>query len=281
MGFSEGLWYLQIKTQYSLYELTGIDLNLIFIDGYMNQEKIVDILVKKGKELFSSRDSKVEFTGNPEADALLNNLSQFPHAFVLGCIMNRQIRIERAWLIPYCIFQEIGGFEFERLLKTDLNFLKDIFKRKKLHRFNDIMTENFYSAIQLIHNEYKDDVSTIWKDNPKSATIVRRFLEFKGVGIKIASMGTNILARGFKIPMQDKICIDISPDVHAKRVFIRLGFLKKDTSNDELIFCAKELNPEYPGVFDFSVFEIGREWCRPINPDCKNCYLDQYCAKNI
>jgi endonuclease III len=245
----------------------------------MSQDKIVEILVKRGNELFGQPYKKVNFTGNGEADTLLNNLNQFPHAYVLACVMDRQIKAERAWLIPYLISQEIGGFDFERLLKMDLNYLKEIFKRKKLHRFNDIMAENLYSAIQLIHRKYNDDASNIWKNNPKSATIIRRFLEFKGVGVKIATMAANILAREFKIPMQDRICIDISPDVQVKRVFTRLGFISKGASNDELIYCARELHPEYPGIFDFSAWEIGREWCRPNNPDCKNCYLNQFCPK--
>lgn len=247
----------------------------------MNQEKIVEILVERGNELFGTPYQKLKFTGNSEADNLLNNLNQFPHAFVLACVMDRQMKAERAWLIPYYISQEIGGFEFEKLLKLDLNYLKGIFKKRSLHRFNDTMAENFYSAIQLIHTKYNDDALKIWKDKPKSATVVRRFLEFKGVGVKISTMAANILAREFKIPMQDRICIDISPDVHVKRVFTRLGFISKGASTDELIYCARELHPEYPGIFDFPAFEIGRKLCRPTNPDCENCYLNQLCPKNI
>lgn len=247
----------------------------------MSQDKIVEILVERGNELFSAPYQKIKFTGNSEADDLLNNLKQFPHAFVLACIMDRQVKAERAWLIPYYISQEIGGFDFERLSRLNLNYLKEIFKKKNLHRFNDIMTENFYSAIQLIHTKYSNDASNIWKDKPKSATIVRRFLEFKGVGIKISTMATNILAREFKIPIQDRICIDVSPDVQVKRVFSRLGFIPKNATNDELIYCAREIYSEYPGIFDFSAWEIGREWCKPNNPDCKNCYLNEFCPKHI
>lgn len=247
----------------------------------MNQEKIVEILVNRGNELYSLPYSKIKFTGNEEADTLLNNLNQFSHAFVLACVMDRQIKAERAWLIPYYISQEIGGFDFERLLKLDLNYLKEIFKKKSLHRFNDIMAKNFYSATQLINTKYDGDASNIWKDNPKSATIVLRFLKFKGVGLKISTMAANILAREFKIPMQDRSCIDISPDVHVKRVFRRLGFISKNASTEELIYCARDLYPIYPGIFDFPAFEIGRTWCRPNNPSCKNCYLNQFCPKII
>jgi len=143
------------------------------------------------------------------------------------------------------------------------------------------MGENFYLAIQKIHNDYRDDASNIWKGNPGSATVVRRFLEFKGVGIKIATMAANALARHFKIPMKDYINIDISPDVHVKRVFKRLGFISKDASNDELIYCARELNPMYPGIFDLPCWEIGRYWCRPHKPICEKCYLSRHCNKNI
>jgi len=245
------------------------------------QEIIVKTLIERGKELLKRPYEKISFTKNPDADDLLNDLNQFPHAFVLACVMDRQIRAERAWLIPYFLSQEIGGFEFKKLLELNLNSLKEIFNKRKLHRFNDIMAENFYLAIQRIHKQYNDNASNIWRNNPKSATIVRRFLEFKGIGIKIATMAANILAREFKIPMQDYLCIDISPDVQVRRVFIRTGFISKDASNDELIYCARELYPDYPGIFDLSAWEIGREWCRPKNPDCKNCYLNDNCPKNI
>ena len=61
----------------------------------------------------------------------------------------------------------------------------------------------------------------------------------------------------------------------------RLGFISKNASNDELVYYARELNPEYPGVFDLSVWQIGRNWCHPKKPDCGNCYLNKYCPKTL
>ena len=143
------------------------------------------------------------------------------------------------------------------------------------------MGENFYLAIQKIHSDFRDDASNIWRDNPGSATLVRRFLEFKGIGIKIATMAANILARDFKISMKDYINIDISPDVHVKRVFNRLGFISEDASNDKIIYCARELNPKYPGIFDLPCWEIGRNWCRPNKPICDKCCLNDYFIKKL
>jgi len=247
----------------------------------MDQDKILNVLIKRGNELFKQPYQKINFTQNPEADDLLNDLSQFPHAFVLASIMDKQIKAERAWLIPYKVSKKIGGFEFNKLLSCSEDYINAIFKEEQLHRFNKDSAKYFHLAIQRIHKEYDNNASTIWSNNPRSATVVRRFLEFDGVGVKIATMATNILARDFKIPMQDKICIDISPDVHVRRVFKRLGFISDTTNIDELIYCAKELYPEYPGIFDFSAWEIGRNWCRPENPNCSDCYLNEYCPKNI
>ena len=246
-----------------------------------DKEKIVEILINKGKELFNQPYKKIEFTKNPEADELLNNLKEYPHAFVLACVMDRQMKAEKAWMIPYEVAKEIGSFKFSKLLSLRLEKIKGIFRRKKLHRFNNEMATNFYFAIQKIHKDYNDNAANIWRNKPRSATIVKRFLEFQGIGIKIATMAANILAREFKIPMKDYICIDISPDVHVKRVFKRMGLISKNASNDELIYCARELNPEYPGIFDLSTWEIGRNWCHFRNPDCESCYLNNYCPKLI
>lgn len=240
---------------------------------------IVSTLIQMGNDLFKKPYEKQKFTGNSDADNLLNDLQNYPHAFVLACIMDRQIRAEKAWMIPYEIKTEIGTFDFTQLLSQNLGKIKKIFIKRKLHRFNETMANNFYLGIRMIHDVYEDKASNIWKGLPKSATVVRRFLQFQGVGVKIASMATNILARDFKVKMVDKLCIDISPDVQVKRVFTRLGLITMDATNEELIYCARELNPEYPGIFDLSAWEIGRNWCRPKAPYCDDCYLEKWCPK--
>lgn len=246
-----------------------------------NSNLIAERIIKRGHDLLLKDYEFTNFTKNVETDKLLNDLDNFPHAIVLACLMDLQIKAEKAWSIPFLISKEIGGFEFSRIKKLSLDELKQIFKKKKLHRFNDKMAANFFNGIKLIDTKYNGNASLIWTDNQKSSTIVRRFLEFEGMGIKIATMTTNILTRHFKIPMQDRACIDISPDSQVIKVFKRMGFISEKESPLEVHYCARELYPEYPGIFDFTVWEIGRQWCKPINPDCKNCYLGDLCPKII
>lgn len=237
-----------------------------------------NLLVKIAKERFSNPSSQiVHFVDDHNANAILNNLEKYPHAYVLACLMDRQIKAERAWLIPYQINEEIGSFDFKELEKLHLEDLNEIFNRKKLHRFNNTMSEIFYDAIDHISKKYNGDASKIWKDNPSSAAVVCKFLEFKGSGVKIATMSVNILARQFRIPFSDFYSIDISPDVHIIRVMKRMGIVDVDANNDMIIYKARELNPEFPGVIDFSCWEIGRNWCKPTTPICNKCIVEKDC----
>ena len=136
-----------------------------------------------------------------------------------------EIKAELAGMIPYRLSQKIGGFEFKRL--TDLSehrIYRLMTKPDSLHRFPDQMTKNLHAAINHIKDEYGGIASRIWKGKPSSADVVYRFLQFRGVGPKIATLATNILARDFKVPFSDYYSIDVSVDVHVRRVFRRLGF---------------------------------------------------------
>ena len=139
------------------------------------------------------------------------------------------------------------------------------------------MASVFYNAVQRIHEAYHDDASKIWKDEPGSAEVVYRFLEFDGVGIKIATMAANILARQFRIPFSDFYSIDVSPDVHVKRVMYRMNLIEENADNDKVIYKARELYPDFPGVIDYSLWEIGRTWCKAKAPNCGTCIVSSEC----
>ena len=73
--------------------------------------------------------------------------------------------------------------------------------------------------------------------------------------------------------------IDISPDVHIVRVMKRMGLVPKDATNEMIIYKARELNPEFPGIIDFSCWDIGRNWCKSKKPLCDNCIIENDCEK--
>lgn len=238
-------------------------------------------LVELGLKKFYSDDSQAHnltFVEDQEANKLLNDIKNYPHAYVLACCMDRQIKAERAWKIPYDIKQNIcPSFSIDDLAKISLETYIKTFNERNLHRFNDTMAKVFYSAVQKIKIDYGGDANKIWDGKPSSSAVVYRFLEFEGVGVKIATMASNLLARLYKKPFSDYYSIDVSPDVHVKRVMYRLGLIDDEDSIDKVIYKARELYPEFPGIIDDPLWEIGRNICRNTNPNCTECNLKQVC----
>lgn len=223
------------------------------------QRQLIDSLVAEGyRRLNSPRQTLRFFTNIPECEALINDIEDHPHFYVLGCVMDRQIKAEKAWVIPYKIDQIIGGFQFADFLQLDQDYLIKLFNEKKFHRFNTTMAKCFFAAVQDIHTKYADNAANIWADKPKAIDVVNRFKEFQGIGDKIANMAVNILVRDFKVPMSDYSSIDIPPDSQVKKFFVVNGFIDASATPTQIINLARELYPEYPGLLDIA-WEEGRK----------------------
>lgn len=240
------------------------------------------LILKIAKQRFGEpKFPQVHFTGDKKQDKLLNDLKEYPHLFVLACLMDRQIPAEKAWGIPYAVCSKLKTFHLTELTNIPLTTFQNIFITKRLHRFNKPMAEIFYQAIQDINKKYQGNAAKIWANKPSSSSVVCRFLEFKGCGIKIATMAANILARQFKIPFSDFYSIDISPDIHIRRVMKRMGYISNSSDTNMVIYKAREIYPPFPGIIDFSCWEIGRNFCHPTNPYCKDCPVSSECQKNF
>ena len=141
----------------------------------------------------------------------------------------------------------------------------------RLHRLNYVIAHNVYRVIRRISDEYGGDTSAIWPGRPRSADVVRRFLEFDGIGPKITSTAVNILARDLHVKFADRSGIDIRANTQVRRVFSRMAFVPENGSNDDIIRRAREMYPEYPGVFDLVLWDTRRTLCRPSVPSCALC----------
>jgi endonuclease III len=216
-----------------------------------------------------------------KAKKLLNDIDNNPHAFVLACLMDRQIPFERAWLIPPRIFDIIGSHDFSALENITFEKYKEIFSKNRLHRYNNDMAKVFYNGIRIIKAKYDGNASKIWTGKPNSKLVVDRFLKFHGCGQKIATMAANMLATKFKIEFLDYYSIDISPDVHIMRVFARMGLVPPNPSPKIVIEKARELYPNFPGITNFYCWEIGNKYCHKRRPDCKNCIIGAGCEKRL
>lgn len=217
-------------------------------------------LVRQARERLARCSAAEGFdTGIPEAEAMLRDIEHFPHHFVLACLMDRQAGAAKAWRIPYRIGMRIGGFDFPCYQRLSREVATKLFLEEKLHRFHGDMAEVFYRGVQHIQARYGGDAKSIWSNNPPAARVIRRFLEFFGVGIKIATMATNILYRQLKVPMTHLSAIDISPDAQVMKYLADRGFLAAGAKREEAIYLAREIYPDYPGLLDLLAWEGGRQ----------------------
>ena len=217
-------------------------------------------LVSQAKQRLESCSPAEGFeTGIPEAERMLADLENFSHHFILACLMDRQLGAGNAWVVPYRVGLSAGGFEFSHYKALGLDRIQQIFEKERLHRFRkNVMPTIFFHGVQRIASCYHDHANNLWADNPPCARVIRRFLEFKGAGPKIATMATNILVRQLKVPMRDKSSIDISADRQVMKYFQSQGLLRMGAKKEELIYLAREIYPEYPGLLDLLAWEQGR-----------------------
>ena len=208
---------------------------------------------------------------------------QFPHLFVLCCLMDKQIDAGRAWNIPFEVCEFLNLWKVDELCAVSEQEYTELFNQKKLHRFNNGMPRVFKSAIMRIADNYHGNAAEIWNGNPSSASVVYRFLEFEGCGIKIATMATNLLHKGLGVTYSDYSSIDISPDVHVIRVMKRLGLIPYGQIKEKELatYKAREINPSYPGLIDGFFWFLGTEYCRPSSPRCKECPIKDICIKAL
>ena len=228
--------------------------------------------------MFDAPSGIVDFTGDGRADRLLSDLERHPHAFVFMSLMARNVKAETSTWAPYRLRERLGTFSFGRLAALPLTAVrKAMSDPTPLHRFPSRMAGVIHAAIQRIANEYDGDAANMWAGEPSSAEVVYRFLQFDGAGPKIANVATNCLARHFKVPFSDYYSIDIAADVHVRRVFKRLGLVSADAGLDEVIYRARSLHPEFPGLMDYPCWELGRNYCRERKPLCDGCYMSDLC----
>lgn len=236
-------------------------------------------LIENGRSRLAAPIRSVPFTGIAVYDELLNDLAGHPHAFVFACLVDRQIRAELAWSVPGRVRERLGGtFELDTLARlSEDDWVELIRKPSVIHRLPETMANTLHLATRRIVEQWDGNAAAIWNDRPGSARLVRRFLAFHGAGPKIATMAANILVRDFHIDLADQRYIDISADIHVRRVMHRLGYVQANASVEDCIYAAREVSPAFPGIFDLALWEVGRSVCRPKSPACESCPLRELC----
>ncbi len=247
------------------------------MDEGKNKEALRNQLVAMAKKVHKGPWETGKFSKSERANEIINNIEKMPHVFVMACMLSRQFNNETAWETLAHLEERIGTLDIKKLSRLTLGEWETAFKNPtSLHRFHYEMAGFIMAAVQRILKEYGGDASRVWSGSPSSATVIKRFLEFEGIGSKISIMAANILARYFKIPMSDCYSIDVTVDARMKRVLSRMGIV--DSKKAQYIqLTVREMYPKYPGIFDPVFWEIGKFYCFTVQPDCARCPVQTLC----
>lgn len=248
-----------------------------------SRSNVANYLIRTGREYLRQTREIVPFTGRTEADQALNDIENLPHLYLLGAQMDRGIESHVAWEIPYRIYESLGlkSLEFADFRKPSIEDLVQMFIQNNLHRYPAKMARIFHNTLEHVSHAYEGDATRLWNDQPSSATLIKRFLQFDGMGLRIATRTANGLFRDFKIKLSDSSSLDVTPDLPVRRVFRRTGFINRHASDEELIYSAREMHVRYPGIFEKPSEEIVKRLCKAEDPLCHECPLDTSCLKII
>jgi len=85
----------------------------------------MDKIVLLGKERYEQREAmSVYFVDDKKTNDLLNDIENNPHVYVLACLMDRQIKAQKAWAIPQRVFDILGTHEIDNSIILQTNFSK-------------------------------------------------------------------------------------------------------------------------------------------------------------
>lgn len=246
-----------------------------------NRTNVINFLIQNGRERLLDPRKNIDFTGVEEVDSVLNDIENYPHIFLLGAQMDRGIESRVAWEIPYKAHQFAGlkDLGFAEFRKASIEDLVKVFIANNLHRYPAKMARIFYNTLEHIESAYEGNAARIWNDGPSSAALIKRFLQFDGMSVRTASKAANMLFRDFKIKLSDSSSLDVTPDYYVRRIFRRTGFINRNASDEELIYCARELHLRYPGIFESPCEEIADTVCKSEKPVCRECPLSASCMQ--
>ncbi len=239
-----------------------------------NKTKARDKILEYYEQVLKKRQQK--FTPNEEADKLIK---QEPLAFLFAVILDQGAQAERIWEIPYHLKKIMGHLDIYKIADLAIEEIYQIFERlPSKPRYWKTAAKRIINTANHIIKRYQGQAENIWNDNPRAGDLQARLDNFDGIGPKKASMATRILGMDLNIPIRNWNEMDISVDEMIQRVFPRAG-LSFTSNPQEIIECARQLNPSFPGALDYPCWDIGRTWCHPQNPDCVGCYINQECPK--
>lgn len=148
---------------------------------------------------------------------------------------------------------------------------------QKYPDFESLSTASFETLFPLVNKVRNFNTKSSWlieiaqtlKKDDNIPTNLPELTALKGIGRKSA----NVIMREMKVPAEGIIA-----DLHVIRVAPRIGLVTESNDGNKI---EKQLMQVLPksiwGEIGMAISFLGRETCRPTNPKCNNCPIQNDC----
>jgi uncharacterized HhH-GPD family protein len=141
----------------------------------------------------TSTAARMEWTGDPEADALV---AGDPLALLIGFCLDQQIAVEKAFLGPLEIRRRLGTLDARELAAIDPGRFEAAFReRPAIHRFPASMAGRVHALCAAVANDYGNDASAIWRGVRTAEELHARLRALPGFGELKARLVLGVLAK--------------------------------------------------------------------------------------
>lgn len=133
------------------------------------------------------------FTPDDEANALL---ARDGTAFLIGLLLEQQVRSEKAFVGPSELRKRIGPFDARAIAQLRPARLDKAFRTPPaLHRYPRMMAKRVQTLCRCLVDEYGGDGARVWARVRDAKTLYERLRALPGFGDGKAACGVRILAR--------------------------------------------------------------------------------------
>jgi uncharacterized HhH-GPD family protein len=141
--------------------------------------------------------TRLHFTGNDEADALL---AEEPLALLIGFVLDQQVPVQKAFSGPLELKRRIGTLDASAIAGMDPGELDSAFReRPALHRFPGTMAMRAQELCAAVATDYDGDAARIWTEASDGRDLEQRLLNLPGIGPMKARSLIAILGKRFGI----------------------------------------------------------------------------------
>ncbi len=148
-----------------------------------------------------TRPARLAWTEDPQAQELIAANST---AFVIGFILDQQVRVQLAFAAPLALQQRLGHLDPARIAAMATDDLEQVFRTPTpLHRYPSAMAQRVHACMTWIVEHHEGNPDSAWLHATTFSELKRRIEQMPGFGAMKAHTVATVLVHQFQLNVSD------------------------------------------------------------------------------